>query len=75
MNCTPIVRQYGILKTVGVIFMPQGIPNKRYTAEFKQEVIETMQREQLGYMEVAARFEIRHKRVQDWERIYLTCAE
>ena len=52
--------------------MPRGIPNKRYTAAFKQEVIETMQREQLGYMEVAARFEIRHKRVQDWERIYLT---
>lgn len=25
----------------------------------------------LGYSETAERFEIRHKRVQDWERIYL----
>lgn len=52
--------------------MPKGIPNKRYTAEFKQEVIETMQREHLNYVETAERFQIRHKRVQDWERIYLT---
>lgn len=31
-----------------------------------------MQQEGLSYMETAARFEIRHKRIQDWERIYLT---
>lgn len=49
--------------------MPKGIPNKRYTAEFKREVIETMQREHLSYIETAERFQIRHKRVQDWERI------
>ena len=30
-----------------------------------------MQEEKLGYMETAERFGIRHKRVQDWERIYL----
>ena len=30
-----------------------------------------MQEEGLGYLETAARFGIRHKRVQDWERIYL----
>lgn len=52
--------------------MPRGEPNKRYTAEFKREVIETMQREHLSYAETAERFEIRHKRVPDWERIYLT---
>ncbi len=51
--------------------MPKGIPNKRYTGEFKQEVVETMMREKLGYVETAERFGIRHKRVQDWERIYL----
>ena len=51
--------------------MPKGIPNKRYTGEFKQEVVETMMREKLGYVESAERFGIRHKRVQDWERIYL----
>ena len=52
--------------------MPKGIPNQRYTAEFKVIVVETMRREQLGYIETAERFNIRHKRVQDWERIYLT---
>ena len=30
-----------------------------------------MQEERLGYLETAERFGIRHKRVQDWERIYL----
>jgi len=29
--------------------MPKGIPNKRCTAEFKQTVIKTMQREELSY--------------------------
>jgi transposase-like protein len=52
--------------------MPKGVPNQKYTAEFKQEVIETMQREHLSYAETADRFQIRHTRVQDWERIYLT---
>lgn len=53
--------------------MPKGIPNKRYTAEFKQIVIETMQKEKLSYRETARRFEISsHHRIQDWERIYLT---
>jgi len=31
MNCTPIVRQYRILKTMGVLFMPGGVPNKSYS--------------------------------------------
>ena len=58
--------------TDGVIFMPKGIPNKRYTPEFKKLVVETMQKEKLSYRTTAERFGIRHKRVQDWERIYLT---
>ena len=36
--------------------MPREKRNQKYTAEFKKQVIETM----------------RHGRVQDWERIYLT---
>ena len=53
--------------------MPKGIPNKRYTAEFKKHVIETMRQEGLSYSETSRRFEINsHHRVQDWERIYLT---
>ena len=51
--------------------MPKGVPNQRYTPEFKEEVIKTMQEEGVGYLETAERFGIRHKRVQDWERIYL----
>ena len=51
--------------------MPKGVPNQRYTPEFKEEVIRTMREEGLGYLETAERFGIRHKRVQDWERIYL----
>jgi hypothetical protein len=38
--------------------MPKGIPNKRYTPEFKKQVIETMRREKLSYGETARRFEI-----------------
>ena len=52
--------------------MPKGIPNKKYTGEFKQEVVETMQREKLSYKEVAQQFEVSgHDRVKQWERIYL----
>ena len=52
--------------------MPKGVPNKKYTPEFKKLVVETMLKEKLSYSETAEKFEIRHKRVQDWERIYLT---
>ena len=53
--------------------MPKGVPNKRYTPEFKKLVIETMQRDGLSYSEAARQFEVsNHHRIQDWERIYLT---
>ena len=52
--------------------MPKGVPNKKYTPEFKKLVVETMQEEHLSYCETAERFGVRHKRVQDWERIYLS---
>lgn len=51
--------------------MPKGIPNKRYTGEFKQQIVETMMRDKLSCREVARQVEIDHKRVCDWERIYL----
>ena len=52
--------------------MPKGVPNKRYTPEFKKLVVETMQQEKLSYRETARQFEISdHHRIQDWERIYL----
>ena len=53
--------------------MPKGVPNKRYTPEFKKLVVETMQKEKMSYRETARQFEISdHHRIQDWERIYLT---
>ena len=53
--------------------MPKGVPNKRYTPEFKKLVIETMLSEKLSYCETARRFEVScGKRIKDWERIYLT---
>lgn len=52
--------------------MPKGIPNKRYTGEFKQRVVETMMQEKLSYCEAARQFDVNdHKRVASWERIYL----
>ena len=53
--------------------MPKGVPNKRYTPEFKKLVVETMMKEKLSYCETARQFEISDdKRIAAWERIYLT---
>ncbi len=55
------------------MIMPKGIPNKRYTGEFKQLVVETMMRDKLSYREAARQFDIPcAKRITSWERIYLT---
>ncbi len=51
--------------------MAKGIPNKRYTGEFKQEVVETMLREKLSYREAERRYDLPNKRAAEWERIYL----
>ena len=53
--------------------MPKGIPNKRYTPEFKKHVIETMLEEKLSYHEACRRFEVNSRdQIKSWERIYLT---
>ena len=31
--------------------MPKGVPNKRYTPEFKKLVVETMMKEKMSYRE------------------------
>ena len=52
--------------------MPKGVPNKRYTAEFKKLVIETMQEEKLSYSETCRRFDVNSRdQIKSWERIYL----
>ena len=58
---------------IGVFFMPRGVPNKRYTAEFKQEVVEAVLNEGLSYREAERKYEVKEYRcIQKWERIYLT---
>lgn len=46
--------------------------NKKYTAEFKKMVVETMEKEGMSYKETARQFEVSDdKRVAAWERVYL----
>ena len=51
--------------------MPKGVPNKRYTPEFKRLVVETMREERLSYSETERRFDVVRSRITAWERIYL----
>ncbi len=52
--------------------MPKGVPNKRYTAEYKQKVVETMLGEEMSHKEAERQFGLPHNRAAAWERIYLT---
>ena len=56
---------------MGSDFMPKGVPNKRYTPEFKKHVVETMRNEGLSYRETARRFDVPRDRPPAWERVYL----
>ncbi|WP_418933295.1 hypothetical protein [Hominenteromicrobium sp.] len=52
--------------------MPKGVPNKRYTPEFKRMVVETMKKEHLNIYATMQEFGINdHKIIERWERIYL----
>ena len=52
--------------------MPKGVPNKRYTPEFKKMVVETMEKEHLSIYAAMQEFGINdHKIIERWERIYL----
>ena len=52
--------------------MPKGKPNKRYTGDFKQKVIEDMRTKGYAVREVMRLYEINdHKIIERWERIYL----
>ena len=57
---------------MGCFSMPKGVPNKRYTPEFKKLVIETMHQEHWSCYETGRHFDVANQRVCDWERIYLT---
>ena len=52
--------------------MPKGVPNKRYTPEYKRMVVETMKKKHLSVRSAMKEFEINdHKIIERWERIYL----
>ena len=52
--------------------MPKGVPNKRYTPEFKRMVVETIEKENLSIRAAMQEFGINdHKIIERWERIYL----
>ena len=52
--------------------MPKGVPNKRYTPEFKRMVVEIMKKEHLSIYATMQEFGINdHKIIERWERIYL----
>lgn len=51
--------------------MPKGRPNKIYTGEFKQKVVEHMRKNHLSFAETDRIFELPDKRSASWERIYL----
>ena len=55
--------------------MPKGIPNKRYTPEFKKLVVETMQEEKLSYSETCRRFEVNSRdQINPGNAYEYTCA-
>lgn len=51
--------------------MPKGVPKRKHSGEFKQQVIEAMRSEGLSFMETSRRFGISDRQVRSWERIYL----
>lgn len=53
--------------------MPKGVANKRYTAEFKEKVVEAVIKGGMSYQEAERKFEVSsHSQIPKWERIYLT---
>ena len=57
----------------GVFSMPKGVPNKRYTPEFKQRVVEAVLNEGISYREAQREYGVSADGlIQIWERIYLT---
>ena len=57
---------------MGCFSMPKGKPNKRYTPEFKQMVVEAVREGHMAYNEAERHYDVPHGRIQKWERIYLS---
>ena len=74
LNCTPFVRRMIYYLTSGVFFLCQKEYRTNDTRRNSRSWSwKPMQQEQLSYSETVRRFEVNsHRRIQDWERIYLT---
>ena len=51
--------------------MPKGVPNERYTGEFKQQVVEDIINNKLSYREAERIYNVPRPVLTRWERIYL----
>jgi transposase-like protein len=52
--------------------MPKGQPQKKYSGEFKQKVVETMQAQGLSYKGAARMFDLKDPQsIKAWEQIYM----
>ena len=76
MNCTPFVRQYDIMfNRWGDFTMPKGVPNKRYTPEFKRAGCGNHDERKDEYTRETAADNLKSAIITEykhWERIYLT---
>ena len=48
-----------------------SMSNKKYTGEFKRQVVDDMRDNNLSQAETARKYEVARCQVQQWERIYL----
>ena len=51
--------------------MPKGIPNARYTGDWKCQVVEDIQKNKLRQHQASAKDEVQRSVIARWERIYL----
>ena len=51
--------------------MPKGVPKKKYSGEFKQQVIEDMRQNRLAHKQAARKYDVNARQIRNWERIYL----
>ena len=51
--------------------MPKGIPNQKYTGDFKKKMVELVRKGGLSQREVSEQYGVSRYSLQKWERIYL----
>ena len=51
--------------------MPKGMPNRKYTSEFKKNSCRNLLEEKMSYSEAERRVGVVRSRMTAWERIYL----